>query len=198
MAEVQESFSVVGRDFEIQKMRGFLTNPESELVAMIGRRRVGKTFLIKKVYQSEMVFHITGMKDVSRSLQLDNFVEARNDFFPESNSFAKPTSWIKAFAQLKQLMGKPKKKKRVLFFDELPWLATNSNEFLKVFDNFWNSWAIDQNLIVVICGSSASWMITNIINNTGGLHNRITQNIHLYPFTLFETEKYFVAKNINI
>jgi uncharacterized protein len=198
MAEVQESISVIGRDFEIQKMKGFLTNPESELVAMIGRRRVGKTFLIKKVYQNEMVFHITGMKDVTRSLQLDNFVEARNNFFPESSSFAKPNNWIKAFAQIIQLMGKPKKKKRVLFFDEFPWLASNSNEFLKVFDNFWNSWAIDQNLIVVICGSSASWMITNIINNTGGLHNRITQNIHLYPFTLCETEKYFLAKNINI
>jgi uncharacterized protein len=198
MAEVQDSISIIGRDFEIQKMKGFLTNPESELVAIIGRRRVGKTFLIKKVYQKEMVFHITGMKDVTRSLQLDNFVEARNDFFRKSKSFDKPDNWLKAFAQLKQLMGKSKKKKRVLFFDELPWLAANSTEFLKAFDNFWNSWAIDQNLIVVICGSSASWMITNIINNTGGLHNRITQNIHLYPFTLLETEKYLLAKAINM
>ncbi len=198
MADIQKSFSVIGRDFETQKMKGFLTSPESELVAIIGRRRVGKTFLTKKVYQNEMVFHITGMKDVTRSLQLDNFVEARNDFFPESKSFAKPSNWLKAFAQLKELMGKPKKKKRVLFFDELPWLASNSNEFLKVFDNFWNSWAINQNLIVVICGSSASWMITNIINDTGGLHNRITQNIHLYPFTLAQTEKYLLAKDINM
>jgi uncharacterized protein len=81
MAEIKDSISVIGRDFEIQKMNVFLTNTESELVAMIGRRRVGKTFLIKKVYQNEMAFHITGMKDVVRSLQLDNFVEARNDFF---------------------------------------------------------------------------------------------------------------------
>jgi uncharacterized protein len=198
MAELQNGVSIIGRDFEVQKMRSFLLNAESELVAVIGRRRVGKTFLIKKVYQHEMAFHITGIKDVSRSLQLDNFVEARNDFFTKSKTFAKPANWLEAFAQLKQLLGKPKKKKSVLFFDELPWLASNSNEFLKAFDHFWNTWAVDQNLIVVICGSSASWMITNIINNKGGLHNRVTQHIHLHPFTLNETEKYFLAKGINM
>jgi uncharacterized protein len=198
MAELQDTISIIGRDFEVQKMRRFLSNQTSELLAIIGRRRVGKTFLIKKVYQNEMAFHITGLQDVSRSLQLENFVTARNKFFIESKSFAKPKNWLEAFVQLTELMGKPKKKKRVLFFDELPWLAANSNEFLKAFDHFWNTWAVDQNLIVVICGSSASWMITNIINNKGGLHNRITQKIHLYPFTLSETKKYLLAKGINM
>lgn len=80
----------------------------------------------------------------------------------------------------------------------MPWLADNSSEFLKAFDHFWNSWAVDQNLIVVICGSAASWMITNIINNKGGLHNRITQQINLQPFTLHETENYFLSKGIKI
>jgi uncharacterized protein len=198
MAEVQDTISIIGRDFEVKKMKGFLQNRESELIAVIGRRRVGKTFLIKKVYENEMLFHITGLQDVSRNLQLDNFVTARNKFFTDSKSFAKPKNWLQAFTQLSELIGKPKKKKRVLFFDELPWLASNSNEFLKAFDHFWNTWAIDQNLIVVICGSSASWMITNIINSKGGLHNRITQQIHLYPFTLQETEKYFLAKSITM
>jgi uncharacterized protein len=198
MAELEFVNTVVGRDFEVDRMRGFLETSESELLAVIGRRRVGKTFLIKKVYQNEMVFHITGIQDVSRSLQLDNFVEARNQFFDESKSFEKPKTWLTAFLQLKQLLGKPKKKKRVLFFDELPWLASSSNEFLKAFDHFWNTWAIDQNLVVVICGSSASWMITNIVNHKGGLHNRITQKIHLQPFTLNETEKYLKARGINM
>ena len=131
MAEVQNTISTIGRDFEVQKMRKFLRNEESELLAVIGRRRVGKTYLIKKVYQNEMVFHLTGLKDATRSLQLDNFVEARNTFFTESEFLEKPRNWFAAFTQLKKLMGKPKKKKRVLFFDELPWLAENSNEFLK-------------------------------------------------------------------
>jgi uncharacterized protein len=198
MAELRDITSIIGRDFEIQKMRRFLTYPASELLAIIGRRRVGKTFLIKNVYANEMVFHITGLQDVSRSLQLNNFVTARNKFFIKSTTFTKPKNWLEAFSQLIVLLGKPRKKKSVLFFDELPWLASNSNEFLKAFDHFWNTWAIDQNLVVVICGSSASWMITNIINNKGGLHNRITQKIHLYPFTVLETEKYFSAKGITM
>ncbi len=198
MAEIENEVSVIGRDFEVEKMRGFLKHENSELLAIIGRRRVGKTYLIKRVYQNEMAFHITGIQDVNKALQLDNFVEARNDFFEESRILAKPRNWLAAFAQLKQLIGKPKKKKKVLFFDELPWLAANSNDFLKAFDHFWNTWAVDHNLVVVICGSSASWMITNVINHKGGLHNRITQKIHLYPFTLLETEKYLKAKNIQM
>ncbi|MGL4629930.1 MAG: AAA family ATPase [Leadbetterella sp.] len=198
MAEIQNHNNLIGRYFEIEKMRSLLKFGASELLAIIGRRRVGKTFLIKRVYQQEMVFHITGLKDVNTSLQLDNFVEARNHFFEDGKSISKPKNWLQAFAQLKQLLGKPKKKKRVLFFDELPWLATGSTSFLKAFDHFWNTWAIDQNVVVVICGSSASWMITNVINHKGGLHNRVTQRIHLQPFTILETEKYLFSKGINM
>jgi uncharacterized protein len=198
MAKFFNDSPLVGREFESSKMLNFLESKESELLAVIGRRRVGKTFLIKKIYQNELIFHITGLQDVSKKLQIQNFVEARNEFFPESKPFAVPENWLSAFSQLKQLLGKPKKKKRVLFFDELPWLAANSSEFLKAFDHFWNSWAIDQNLVVVICGSSASWMITHIINHKGGLHNRVTQKIHLQPFTLQETEQYFASKSISM
>lgn len=198
MAKLSNEIPLVGREFESAKMLNLLETKESELLAVIGRRRVGKTFLIKKVYQNELIFHITGLQDVSKKLQLQNFTEARNEFFPESEHFAVPDNWLTAFAQLKQVLGKPKKKKRVLFFDELPWLASNSSEFLKAFDHFWNSWAVDQNLVLVICGSSASWMITHIINHKGGLHNRVTQKIYLQPFTLLETEKYFESKLISM
>lgn len=198
MARYFNEAPLVGRVFETNKMRGFLETKESELVAVIGRRRVGKTFLIKKVYQNEIVFHITGIQDVSKKMQLQNFVEARNDFFPDNKSLQIPANWLAAFAQLKQLLSKKTKKKRVLFFDELPWLASNSSEFLKAFDHFWNAWAVDQNLVIVICGSSASWMITNIINNKGGLHNRVTQKIHLQPFTLKETEYFLASKSITM
>jgi len=187
---------LVGRNYEYNRMRKFLETSSSELLAVVGRRRVGKTFLIKRVYENEIAFHITGIQDVSRKMQLDNFIYSRNNFFPKSLHFAKPTTWFEAFVQLKELLGKTAKKKRVIFFDELPWLASGSKEFLKVFDNFWNSWAVDQNLVVVICGSSASWMITNIINNKGGLHNRVTQRIHLKPFTLLETEEFFLQQSI--
>jgi uncharacterized protein len=189
---------LAGRQYEYGRMRNMLETKQSELVAVVGRRRVGKTFLIKKTYENEMAFHITGIQDVSRKMQLENFVEARNGFFPKSLPYARPKTWFEAFAQLKELLGKPSKKRRVLFFDEFPWLASGSKEFLKVFDHFWNSWAVDQNLVVVICGSSASWMIENVINHKGGLHNRVTQRIHLKPFTLQETEEYFLQQSISM
>jgi uncharacterized protein len=189
---------LLARDSEQQKMRSFLKTKESELIAVIGRRRVGKTFLIKRVYEPEMCFHITGIEGATKKLQLENFVEARNLFFTNSISFATPKNWMQAFAQLKELIGKPTKKKRVLFFDEFPWLASGSSEFIKAFDHFWNSWAVDQQLVVVICGSSATWMITHVINNKGGLHNRITQKIHLQPFTLLQVEQYFMARGITL
>ncbi len=198
MADLKIVNQLVGRDFELNKMRGFMNQSESELLTVIGRRRVGKTFLIKHAYRDEIVFHITGLKDASSSLQLENFVEARNQFFVTGRLFEKPKNWLSAFSQLNQLLGKPKKKKRVLFFDELPWLASGSDSFLKAFDHFWNTWAIDQNLIIVICGSSASWMITNVINHKGGLHNRVTQKINLQPFTLHETEEYLLSRGINM
>jgi hypothetical protein len=189
MAKIKYSDSLlIGRNFEQKEMRNFLTTKQSELVAVFGRRRVGKTFLIKKVYDKEMTFHITGMHNVTRKLQLENFIQARNTFFPRSKKQPEPKTWMAAFAQLKELLQKPTRKKRVLFFDEFPWLASGSSEFMRVFDNFWNAWAVDHNLLVVICGSAASWMITNVINNAGGLHNRVTQRIHLKPFTLQETE----------
>lgn len=128
MAEVENNFYTIGRAFEVQKMRSFFDNSTSELVAMIGRRRVGKTFLIKNVYKKEMAFYITGIQNVSRSMQLDNFTSARNDYFPNSISYEKPTNWLHAFAQLKQLLGKSKKKNVFYFLMNcLGWLTIQVN-----------------------------------------------------------------------
>ncbi|TCS90215.1 hypothetical protein EDD80_101414 [Anseongella ginsenosidimutans] len=113
-----------------------------------------------------------------------------------------PSDWIEGFDLLKHYVGlqlKDRKKKKVLFFDEFPWIHTHRSGFLQAFDHFWNSWATKQdNLIIVICGSAASWMIRNIIKNKGGLHNRITHRIALMPFTLHETEAYLKSRKITL
>jgi uncharacterized protein len=189
---------MIGRSEELKRLRDLLETKESELVAVMGRRRVGKTFLVKNAYQNELVFHITGIQKAKRKLQLDNFIEERNAFFPKSIKWDRPKNWFQAFGQLKALLGPASKRKKVLFFDEMPWMATGSTEFLKTFDHFWNSWAVNQNVVVVICGSATSWMISNIIKDMGGLHNRVTQRLFLMPFTLRETENYFASRNIQM
>ena len=147
--------------------------------------------------QEEMAFEITGIQNATRQLQLRNFRDVLTEYTQSSLPIEIPKDWLAAFQQLKIYL-KPlvAKKRQVLFFDELPWLDTHKSGFLQAFSYFWNSWASKQNLVVIICGSAASWISQKVVKDTGGLHNRITKRIHLYPFTLAETEVYLRQRNI--
>ena len=120
-------------------------------------------------------------------------------YFPKFSVSNKPTSWLEAFFILSQAIEKEGfREKKAVFFDELPWLGTKRSDFLKGLSWFWNSWATKQAIVVVICGSAASWMIGKIINDRGGLHNRVTKLVYLYPFTLGETEKFLLTRQIKL
>lgn len=187
----------IGRQKEQEILKDALQSNEAEMVAVIGRRRVGKTFMVKTVYQSELVFDITGIQNGELQIQLELFRDRLMEVTTSSVVIPSPKDWFEAFKMLKQyLQSLPNDKKHVIFFDELPWLATHKSKFLQAFGYFWNSWAWEQNLVVVICGSAASWMIRRVVNNTGGLYNRITKRIFLQPFTLSEAEEYLKAKKL--
>lgn len=189
---------LIGRKEEQRILSKALESNEAEMVAVIGRRRVGKTFLIKKTYSEQIVFEITGAQNAPLEEQLNNFREELMQFAKPDLPIKQPENWPDAFfllrSYLKQQLGE---KKKIIFFDELPWLATHKSGFLRAFGYFWNSWAVNQNIVVVICGSAASWMIQKVVNNTGGLYNRITRRIYLKPFTLTETENYLKSRNFN-
>lgn len=187
----------IGRKEEQAILKEALNSKEAEMIAVIGRRRVGKTFLIKTIYQKEIVFDITGIQNGELQNQLEAFRDRLIEYSKSQLSIPKPKDWFEAFKLLKEyLQTLSKDKKHVIFFDELPWLATHKSKFLQAFGYFWNSWAWQQNLVVVICGSAASWMIQKIVNNTGGLYNRITRRIYLQPFTLSETEEFLKDKHL--
>jgi AAA+ ATPase superfamily predicted ATPase len=190
---------LVGRHEEIQIMNSLLVSGEPEMLALIGRRRVGKTYLIKEVYRNHTCFEMTGIKDATLKEQLYNFTLQLKKYTQSKIDLAIPDNWITAFDQLSiYLSGLKTKKKKVVFFDELPWLASHRSGFLQALGHFWNNWAVNENVILVICGSAASWMINKVVNNKGGLHNRITKLINLEPFTLAETEEFFKSKNISL
>lgn len=195
MADTQK---ITGRKDELAVLKDALNSPQSELIAVYGRRRVGKTFLIRNAYEKQLVFEFSGTFNTSMAQQLGNFHIA----MMEKNKSLKdrPASWFEAFEQLKSLLlSKKGKGKKVVFFDELPWLDTMHSGFLQALDYFWNTWASRQNnIIVVVCGSAAAWMINKIIFNKGGLHNRVTQQIRLLPFNLHETEQYLLSKKIKL
>lgn len=191
--------NLIGREVEIKELKEALESPHAELVALYGRRRVGKTYLINTVYQKEMLIELTGLNSPNLVEQLENFGLKIFETFQLPLSISHPQNWLQAFHVLKQILTTQIKdrEKSVIFFDELPWFDTHKSGFLAAFDNFWNTWASrQQNLVVVICGSAASWMIQNIVNNKGGLHNRITRRIRLMPFNLYETEQFLQSQYI--
>ena len=189
---------IIGRITEQKLLSQLLQSPDAELLAIYGRRRVGKTFLIRNAYEKQLVFEFSGMHNASLKKQLSLFGQAmsKTTGLPISD----PTTWTHAFDQLAAwLTPKIKKQKKVIFIDEFPWLHTPRSGFREAFEHFWNMWASKQkNLIVVICGSAAAWMIKNIVNNRGGLHNRVTSKIRLLPFNLMETEAFLKSRHVQL
>ena len=172
---------LIGRKEESDILTECLKSHSSELVAIYGRRRVGKTYLVRTTYKNAICFEITGIYNASLKTQLTNFRQSLEASVDKTLSLAIPENWLDAFQQLKRYIGQIKQTgKKVIFFDELPWLDTRRSGFLAAFEHFWNSWAAKrQDLIVIICGSAASWMIKKVVNSKGGLHNRITKKIRL-------------------
>jgi len=185
--------SIIGREAEKNLLMQCLETNKSEFVAVYGRRRVGKTFLIKETFDNQLFFYATGILEEksTMAMQLDSF----NDEIADQGGEELPraNNWHQAFRNLNTLLeiAAPSKKK-IIFLDEVPWMATRNSGFLTALDYFWNRWASSRkDVLLIICGSATSWIIENIINNRGGLHNRLTRQILLAPFTLCECESFF-------
>lgn len=180
-------------------MRKCFDDANAHFIAVVGRRRVGKTFLIREVYKEEKIYELIGLKDADLKTQLINFSLQMNLHFSVSQPHPIPDSWLLAFNQLSIAIKKHADlQKPIVFFDELPWIASKRSGFLEALAHWWNSWASQQNIIVVVCGSAASWMLERVVNATGGLHNRITQTINLQPFNLAETKEFIETKGIEM
>lgn len=192
--------TIIGRDAEKKILRDMLASGEAELIAILGRRRVGKTFLVRNFYEQALVFEYTGVHEAGLGEQLHNFSNALQQAIGSAIPLASPTNWIQAFTFLSEFLKvKLIREQAVVLFDEFPWIHTPKSGFLSAFSHWWNTWASRQpRLKVVICGSAASWMIENIINNRGGLHNRVSRTIRLLPFSLKETEEFLVNRGIRL
>lgn len=175
---------------------------QAELVAVYGRRRVGKTFLIKNYFQAKkcVYFQITGIKNGALSGQLERFSIVLSEIFYPGVPLKTSPTWMDAFDQLTAAINKlPKSKKVVLFFDELPWLASRKSGVLQALEYFWNRyWVDDKRIKLILCGSSSSWMINRIVKNKGGLHNRVTKRMRLMAFSLSESEHFLSHLGIKL
>ncbi len=187
---------IVGRKNEQVTIGKYLNSSRSEFVAIYGRRRVGKTYLIRSTLNQQFTFQMTGIANVGLKQQLTNFHIAIKQY---DETVHKPAeNWLEAFQQLINYISKSKNThKKVIFIDELPWFDTPGSGFVPALEHFWNNWASARNdIFLVTCGSAASWMLNKLINNKGGLHNRVTHRIKLNPFTLGECEELLQSKNM--
>ena len=189
---------IIGRKAEQEFLHDCMASKKSEFIALYGRRRVGKTFLVREALGSDFVFYASGILNGTNEEQLDNFNKEIINF--GGGNLIPATLWSEAFENLNTLIKSSKKQgKKVIFLDEVPWMSTLKSGFLPALDHFWNRCAsARKDILLIICGSAASWIIENVVNNTGGLHNRLTGEIRLQPFTLVECESYFNAMGINL
>ena len=188
---------MIGREHETATLNESLEKNGSQLIAVYGRRRVGKTFLIRETFSDGFFFQYTGVLNVPMSGQLaafrDSLIEAGAVEVPEL------TDWRMAFNELKRLVKAGAPGKKVMFIDEMPWMDTPKSRFVQWFEAFWNGWASSRkDIILIVCGSAASWLVKKIFRNRGGLYNRVTERIHVQPFTLHECREYCRAEGLSL
>ncbi len=192
---------IIGRKHEKDVLLQCLKSKRPEFAVVYGRRRVGKTYLIREYFNQQFSFYTTGLTDEKTKGQLRAFNESLNTYGRVSRTV--PKDWFEAFTWLRELLEsdkvyrEPINNKRVIFLDELPWMDTARSDFKSALDYFWNSWASAQeDLVLIVCGSATSWITTNLLTAKKGFHNRVTRRIHLAPFTLAECEKLFEMNDI--
>lgn len=179
---------LIGRKKEIEQLEKAFDSKKSEFVAIYGRRRIGKTFLVRETFKNGFTFQYTGIYNVPNKVQLQEF---HKSLIKQGlgNEEPAPSDWFDAFHLLENLIENSREKRKVIFIDELPWMDRKNSRFLSAFEHFWNGWAsARKDVLLLICGSASSWIINKIFRNRGGLYNRVTQRIHLHQFSLKECE----------
>ncbi|NGX48265.1 MAG: hypothetical protein K1000chlam3_01656 [Chlamydiae bacterium] len=199
--KLEKRLGIIGREREKRVFERAIRSKEAEFIALYGRRRVGKTFLVREYFSKKGTFlEVSGLKDASLSNQLENFIKSFSQTFHKGVPLRIPKSWQEAFELLtEQINIHLKSKKIIIFLDEFPWLATRKSGLIQALDYFWNRfWSSYSNVILIVCGSAASWILEHLINAKGGLHNRLTRRILLEPFSLKETQKFLFSRKIRL
>ena len=193
----------VDRVNEIATLEKEYKRDNASMVVIFGRRRVGKTYLIRESFEHSFTFEHTGVSNASldvnslKAVQLEKFQESLAEFGYKPAE--KITSWSEAFNGLKEVIKASKEKKKVIFIDELSWMDTKESGLISALESFWNGWATarkEKDIILIVCASATYWIMENIVHAKGGLHNRLTGKVHLRPFNLYECKQYLESRKI--
>ncbi len=188
---------IIGRKKELQTLHEAYHDEYSQFVVVYGRRRVGKTFLVREAFNYKFTFQHSGIANASRATQLE---EWRNSLQKHGLKVDKaPKDWFEAFSLLDDLIRKSRVKRKVIFIDELPWMDTQAGNFVPALEHFWNAYAsARKDVLLIVCGSATSWIVDKIVHNHGGLHNRLNHKINLRQFTLHECDLYAKSRKLGM
>lgn len=186
---------IIGRERELETLRSAYMDEYSQFVVVYGRRRVGKTFLVREAFNYKFTFQHTGIANAPKSVQLEEWKKSlqKNGL----NVKDTPRNWFDAFSLLDDLIRKSRARRKVIFIDELPWMDTQGSNFVSALEHFWNAYAsARKDVLLIVCGSATSWIVDKVVHNHGGLHNRLNHKINLKQFTLHECELYAKSRNL--
>lgn len=189
--------NIIGREKECDLLEKIYHSNESEFVSVCGRRRVGKTFLIREFFEGNIVFTCSGIANDNYAMALRNFTYSLRRY-TKDNSLA-PHDWLEAFELLIDYLSSLNEERKVIFLDELPWMDTPGSDFISALEHFWNGWACARkDIVLIVCGSATSWMMDHLIHEHGGLYGRLTHQIMLKPLNLKETESYLTHRGFTL
>jgi hypothetical protein len=186
---------ILGRETEQRQLRQYYEADEPDFLVVSGRRRVGKTFLVREFFDDRFCFYTTGLAKGTKTEQLAQFNRSLNRY--GASEYPLAGDWFEAFDQLRSLIEAAPDGKKVVFLDELPWMDTPKSKFISGLESFWNGWANGRaDMLLIVCGSAAAWVARKLFHDTGGLHNRVTRRMWLQPFTLKETEELLDSRGV--
>ena len=181
---------IIGRAEEIRELDGYLQSGKPEFLVVYGRRRVGKTFLIREHFRDELFFAHTALANGNTTIQLAEFNKSLRRARGEAHRDA--ADWLEAFDCLREHIEKSGAGRKVLFIDELPWMDRQKSLLLPALEHFWNGWASGRDdVFLIVCGSATSWVISKLLQDRGGFYGRTTGRLLIKPFMLKDCESYY-------
>lgn len=177
----------VGRDHERRLLEEAIASRRAELVILYGRRRVGKSTLLHQlVSRRRGDLYFEALRGVPQKQQIDHFLRQLSE--QTGTPLAVARDWREAFGVLTFHLAR---KKRLVVFDEFPWMASGRTRLVSLLKYFWdNRWKDNPGLTLVACGSVASFMLEHLVHSEA-LHNRRTLEIRLPPLPAVEAKQFF-------
>lgn len=183
----------VGRKRELQLLNKCSKEKNSHFTVIYGRRRIGKTALIEKYCAGKKAFNYTALK-TSKSKQIKNFLLDFSKFANDPLIASAPYhSWREVFELVLKHLPKGK---TIFVLDEFQWMCKSDLSLISIIQLIWDKhWQKKNNIHLILCGSSTSFMLDEVLSHKSPLFGRRTQTIELAPLIPSEAKKMLNVKN---